>query len=84
MSEFPVDSQSGHLDLFKESEQAAQYSEDPEFQEIYDILIKLAEEEESRTDEAAPDLPPEQDDGNTEYKLKLCELTMYKVKKRTT
>lgn len=41
-------------------------------------------EEENRTDEAAPDLPPEDDNGNTEYKLKLCGLTMYKVVRRTT
>ena len=70
--------------MFKESEMAAQYSEDPYFQEVYDKVYQLAEDEENRTDEAATDLPPEADDGNTEYKLKLCELTMYKVKKRTT
>ena len=40
--------------------------------------------EEIRSDEAAEDLPPENDFGNVEYKLKLCNLTMYKVKKRTT
>ena len=41
-------------------------------------------DEEIRSDEAAEDLPPENDFGNIEYKLKLCNLTMYKVKKRTT
>ena len=45
---------------------------------------KMIEDEENRTEEAAEDLPPENDFGNVEYKLKLCNLTMYKVKKRTT
>ena len=46
--------------------------------------MALLEEEEERTDEPAPNLPPEDDYGNTEYKLKLCDLTMYKIDKRTT
>ena len=29
-------------------------------------------------------MEPEDDAGNTEYKFKMCDLTMYKVKKRTT
>jgi len=44
----------------------------------------MLEKEESLTDQPAPDIPPEDDNGNTEYKLKLCSLTMFKVKKRTT
>lgn len=51
---------------------------------MYDRFNQLLEEEENNTEEAAPDLPPEDDNGNTEYKLKLCGLSMYKVKKRTT
>ena len=47
-------------------------------------MNQLLEEEESRTEDVAPDLPPEDDNGNIEYKLKLVALTMYKVKKRTT
>ena len=29
-------------------------------------------------------MEPEDDYGNTEYKYKLCDLTMYKIDKRTT
>ena len=56
----------------------------PEFTELIMKFNQLLEEEEARTEEAAPDLEPEDDSGNTEYKLKMCDLTMYKVKKRTT
>ena len=44
----------------------------------------MIEEEENRTEEAADDIEPEDDDGNTEYKFKMLNLTMYKVTKRTT
>ena len=40
-------------------------------------------EEEERTEELAENLPPEDDFGNTEYKLKMTGLTMFKVAKRT-
>ena len=40
-------------------------------------------EEEERTEEPAENLPPEDDFGNTEYKLKMTGLTMFKVAKRT-
>ena len=41
-------------------------------------------EEEARTDEPAANLPPEDDFGNTEYKLLLCGLTRNKLYHRTT
>ena len=56
----------------------------PEFTELINKFNELIEQEEERTDEKAPDLEPEDDAGNTEYKFKMCDLTMYKVKKRTT
>ena len=55
-----------------------------DFTEIIHTFNQLAEDEENRTDEAAPDLEAEDDAGNTEYKLKMCDLTMGKIKKRTT
>ena len=69
---------------FAESEEAAKALFDPVFTTMLEKFEKMIEDEENRTDEAAEDLPPENDFGNVEYKLKLCNLTMYKVKKRTT
>ena len=57
---------------------------DSAFTSMLEKFEKMIEDEENRTEEAAEDLPPENDFGNVEYKLKLCNLTMYKVKKRTT
>jgi len=51
---------------------------------IHEKFSSLLAEEEERTDQPAPDLPPEDDSGNIEYKYKLCDLTMYKIEKRTT
>lgn len=56
----------------------------PVFTELISKFNELLEEEEERTEEKAPDLEAEDDAGNTEYKFKMCDLTMYKVKKRTT
>ena len=74
----------GATEVFTESSEASQALQDPDFQQLYDRFNILLEEEENTTEEAAPDLPPEDDNGNTEYKLKLCGLSMYKVKLRTT
>ena len=53
--------------------------------ELINRLNELIEEEENNNgDEVAEDLPPEDDDGDTEYKFKMINLNMYKVKKRTT
>ena len=43
--------------------------QDPEFAKLYERFGELLEEEYERTDEVAPDLPPENDEGNREYKL---------------
>ena len=84
LSQYETNTAYGALDLFNDSEEAAAHINDPGFIAIYNKFHQLAEEEEERTDEAAPDLPPEDDSGNTEYKLMLCGLTIYKVRKRTT
>ena len=72
------------FEKFKDSKEAFDVLQNPTFQELYERFNQLLEEEEERTDEAAPDLEPEDDHGNIEYKLMLCDLTMYKVKMRTT
>ena len=69
---------------FAESEEAANAYFDPVFTSMLENFESMVYYEEIRSDEAAEDLPPENDFGNVEYKLKLCNLTMYKVKKRTT
>ena len=58
--------------------------QDPEFAKLYERFGELLEEEYERTDEVAPDLPPENDEGNREYKLQLTNLSLFKVKKRKT
>ena len=83
LSQYP-DSAYSLTELFTDSEESAMTLNNPEFQELYDAFNTMLEEEENRTEDVAPDLPPEDDHGNTEYKLKLCGLTMFKVRKRTT
>jgi len=66
------------------SSAAQEHLVNADFTDLIGRFNDLVEEEEERTDEQAPDLEPEDDAGNTEYKFKMCDLTMYKVKKRTT
>ena len=74
----------GKPEYFFDSRVAYQYLMDPEFIALHQHLERLMIEEEQLTDEPAPNLPPENDYGDTEYKLKLCNMTMFKLDKRTT
>ena len=65
------------------SESAEQIICDPEFGKIYsDFMIKA--EQADIAGEIMPNLPQEDDAGPVEYKLRLTNLTLEKVRKRTT
>lgn len=66
------------------TERAAEVTQDPDFIALHERFLTLAEEEEATCEDAADDLPPETDDGNVEYKLMMCGLTLEKVRRRTT
>ena len=74
----------GPQQLFVHTAHATEAYNSEEFKALHERFEQLAAEEEERSEEAADDLEPEQDDGNVEYKLMLCGLTMGKIKKRTT
>ena len=65
------------------TKEAAVVLSNPEFLELYGTFEAKAEEAEE-IDVLGQDLPPEDDDGPVEYKLKLCGLDTNKVIKRTT
>jgi hypothetical protein len=68
---------------FINSEHATQIISNPEFEKLFNDYQQMAEE----VDEAGvlmPDLPKEDDAGNIEYKLRLVNLTVEKVRSRTT
>lgn len=68
---------------FINSEHATQIISDPEFEKLFNDYQQMAEE----VDEAGvlmADLPKEDDAGNIEYKLRLVNLTVEKVRSRTT
>ena len=71
---------------FNDSEAAAQHLADPEFLAIYERFNELKEEQDLIPEDqvVVEDLIAEDDYGNIEYKLKLCDLSMYKVRSRTT
>ena len=84
MSQYQASVLWSQVELFIESQSYQDHMADPEFAEIFEVLNKMLLEEEERTEEPAENLPPEDDFGNTEYKLKMTGLTMFKVAKRTT
>ena len=68
---------------FINSEHANQIISDPEFEKLFNDYQVMAEQ----VDEAGvlmSDLPKEDDAGNIEYKLRLVNLTVEKVRSRTT
>lgn len=65
------------------SEAAAQIFMDEDFGKIYNEFMEKAQEA-VEAGEIMPNLPQEDDAGNIEYKLRLTNLTMEKVRKRTT
>lgn len=72
-----------HNQDFINSEHATQIIADPEFEKLFTDYQLMAEE----VDEAGvlmADLPKEDDAGNIEYKLRLVNLTVEKVRSRTT
>ena len=84
MSQYQASVLWSQVELFIESQAYQEHMADPEFAEIFEVLNKMLCEEEERTEEPAENLPPEDDFGNTEYKLKMTGLTMFKVAKRTS
>ena len=83
MSQYQASVLWSQVELFTESQAYQEHMANPEFAEIYEALNKMLYEEEERTEEPAENLPPEDDFGDTEYKLKMTGLTMFKVTKRT-
>lgn len=68
---------------FMMSEAAEQIICDPDFGKIYNDFMVLAEKADV-AGEIMPNLPQEDDAGPIEYKLRLTNLTLEKVRKRTT
>ena len=62
-----------------------QLYKDEKFLALVEKFDDFKEIEDSRPDQVPDDdLEPEDDYGNIEYKLKLCDMTMFKINKRTT
>ena len=82
----PNSSNNPEKELFNDSEAAAQHLADPDFLAIYERFNELKEEQDLIPEDQVlvEDLVAEDDYGNIEYKLKLCNLSMYKVRSRTT
>lgn len=69
--------------LFKVTEAAQEVVASPDFQSLFEQFQQACEEEEENG-EVGEDLPPEDDEGNIEYKFNMCGINMAKVDKRTT
>ena len=72
-----------NYESFFGTEEAGAILQNEEFLSLYAKFEELADEAEEE-EVLAEDLPKEDDEGNVEYKYKLCGLDTYKVIKRTT
>ena len=71
--------------MFVHTEAFLQLQEDEKFIALASKFDELKYIEDNRPDQTPDDdLEPEDDYGNVEYKLKLCDMTMFKINKRTT
>jgi len=71
--------------MFVQTDAFLQLQEDEKFIALATKFEELKFAEDNRADQTPDDdLEPEDDYGNIEYKLKLCDMTMFKINKRTT
>ena len=75
---------SGMQQIYIHTEEAEQVTQNADFLALYDHFMELVEIAEDEGCDVAEDLPKEDDEGDTEYKYKLCGLTLDKLEKRTT